>query len=543
MSAELEKRIEELERRLARAENQLEGLGASAERSSGVLFSKGSESTSSPQLPEETESIRHWIEKAGIAFLLIGVAFFLKFSYDQGWLTELARVALGTFVGAGLLWLGHYLRDRTHLSSSFMGAGIAVLYGVVYTCFEFYQLLPFVVALVLMQSITLGAILLSLRENRSILASLASIGAFSTPFLILSGETQPLLFLGIYSLIVTTAMVGIYSFRPWKSLLVVSTLGMAGLLLAVLINQTPLAFQTTELAALLFLGLAQGLLIIATALPRALSSSGPRKDPIDTKEFSGFARGQTFLAALIGVIFFQHIGADSFLIVLSYPLALTLGLLLLSLRFSPDSEVRQSLYLIAGGMTGFWLLGLLQIGPFSQLLAIIAIVANLLARKDQEALRILGVGALSILGLWNLLLVTQEAQGLPFLSPEGLHRLITLAAILVVGKTFHSLYPRWANYWAALGGFLLSTYHQFSPLESGALYTTTSWALLSLALLLLGMKKRHPYLQIMALLTLSATAAKLLFFDLYHLSPLWRMSIFLGLGIVILLASLTRKKG
>src|SRR5438552_8213045 len=47
-----------------------------------------------------------WLNKVGIALLLLGLAFLFKYAVDRGWLTEQIRIAFGLALGTVLLVFG-----------------------------------------------------------------------------------------------------------------------------------------------------------------------------------------------------------------------------------------------------------------------------------------------------------------------------------------------------------------------------------------------------------------------------------------------------
>ena len=42
----------------------------------------------------------NWLNKIGIAILVIGIGFFVKYAIDQNWIGEVGRVAIGIGTGA-----------------------------------------------------------------------------------------------------------------------------------------------------------------------------------------------------------------------------------------------------------------------------------------------------------------------------------------------------------------------------------------------------------------------------------------------------------
>ncbi|HMH75791.1 MAG TPA: DUF2339 domain-containing protein, partial [Candidatus Udaeobacter sp.] len=72
-----------------------------------------------------------WATWVGIVAILVGVALFLKWAFDNAFLGPAARVALGLL--AGLVMLGgglllHRRRDVPYLSEGLAGGGLGVLY-------------------------------------------------------------------------------------------------------------------------------------------------------------------------------------------------------------------------------------------------------------------------------------------------------------------------------------------------------------------------------------------------------------------------------
>src|SRR5690606_41059825 len=87
--------------------------------------------------------------KAGIALLLVGVLFLLRYGIEQGWLTAGVRVAGAGAVGAVLLGLGLRLREaRPTLGRLLTGGGGAACYGSLWTASLLYPPLPGRVAVV-----------------------------------------------------------------------------------------------------------------------------------------------------------------------------------------------------------------------------------------------------------------------------------------------------------------------------------------------------------------------------------------------------------
>ena len=160
--------------------------------------------------------------KIGIAVLVLGIAFFVKYAIDQDWIKETGRVAIGLACGALLAGLAHYLRNKYRsFSSVLVGGGLAVFYFTIAFAFHEYQLLSQQLAFVIMVVITIFAVVLSLLYNRQEIAVLAVIGGFLTPFLVTTGSNNYIA-LFTYLSILNSGMLVLAYFRRWPLLNVLS---------------------------------------------------------------------------------------------------------------------------------------------------------------------------------------------------------------------------------------------------------------------------------------------------------------------------------
>ncbi|MFB3154651.1 MAG: DUF2339 domain-containing protein, partial [Candidatus Acidiferrales bacterium] len=60
----------------------------------------------------ETLIAGRWLNRIGIAAVLLAVAFFLKYAFDNNWVGPGGRVAIGLLAGAGLLVYSQWLLGR-----------------------------------------------------------------------------------------------------------------------------------------------------------------------------------------------------------------------------------------------------------------------------------------------------------------------------------------------------------------------------------------------------------------------------------------------
>ncbi|MFD3003237.1 DUF2339 domain-containing protein [Pontibacter toksunensis] len=162
------------------------------------------------------------INKLGIAILVLGIGFFVKYAIDQEWINEVGRVAIGILAGGLLLGIAHRLRKSYQaFSSVLIGGGLAILYFTIAIAFHEYALFSQTVAFILMVGITGFTIFLSMAYNRLELAVLALIGGFGSPFMVSTGEgNYTVLF--TFVLILNLGILVLAYFKKWNLLNIIA---------------------------------------------------------------------------------------------------------------------------------------------------------------------------------------------------------------------------------------------------------------------------------------------------------------------------------
>ncbi|MBI4944898.1 MAG: DUF2339 domain-containing protein [Bacteroidetes bacterium] len=156
------------------------------------------------------------INKIGIAILVLGIGFFVKYAIDKDWINEYGRTAIGILCGGILLGFAHFLRLRFKaFSSVLVGGGISVLYFTIGIAFHEYHLFNQTTAFAIMVIITAFAVMLSLAYDRIELAVLSIIGGFSTPFMVSTGEGNYIILFS-YMMILNVGMLALAYFKKWN---------------------------------------------------------------------------------------------------------------------------------------------------------------------------------------------------------------------------------------------------------------------------------------------------------------------------------------
>jgi uncharacterized membrane protein len=158
------------------------------------------------------------INKIGIAVLVLGIAFFVKYAIDQEWINKVGRVCIGLLCGVLLIGFAHRLRKNYHsFSSVLVGGGLAVFYFTIAFAFHQYHLIEQTPAFVIMVVITIFAVILSVLYNRIELAVIAAIGGFITPFLVSNGEGNYIVLFS-YLTILNTGLIVLAYYKRWRLL-------------------------------------------------------------------------------------------------------------------------------------------------------------------------------------------------------------------------------------------------------------------------------------------------------------------------------------
>lgn len=167
-----------------------------------------------------------WLLYIGIGAVILGVSYFVKFAFDNGWISEPMRVAAGVAAGIALILAGVRLasRDLPLFGHALAGGGIVVLYVALYAALHFYALIDRTVAFVAMVGVTLLGGWLADRQKAQPLAMLSLIGGFATPLLV-GGERGAQVVLFTYVAVLVSAAVLLTQRRRWPLLAAASYIG------------------------------------------------------------------------------------------------------------------------------------------------------------------------------------------------------------------------------------------------------------------------------------------------------------------------------
>jgi len=208
---ELLKRISELANEIEKSRQELGHLYQEVKR----LSPKHSQIKSPVFSPKQQSSSKFSIENfvglklihfIGIIALVMGLAIGVKYAIDRNLISPLLRIALAYLAAIILFSLSFRLRKKYKLFSLILfGGSVATAYFTTYGAYTYYQLMPLIVAFVVMLLLAIATIFYSIKYNSQELAVLALVGGYGIPFLV-RGNAENWIGLLSYILIINLAV-------------------------------------------------------------------------------------------------------------------------------------------------------------------------------------------------------------------------------------------------------------------------------------------------------------------------------------------------
>jgi len=182
-----------------------------------------------------------WGVWAGAVALLMAGVFLIRYAVEQSLLGPEIRCAMGFVLGVALIAGADWTRRRRDMNPqvppALAAGGVAVLFGAAYGTGVLYELVPPLVAFVLLAAVSFAAMLLSLRFGQ-LVAAIGVVGAYASPALVeTSDPSLPGLF--AYLLFVMAAALAVVRYTAWVWLGWATTIAGAGWVLLGLAGGSP----------------------------------------------------------------------------------------------------------------------------------------------------------------------------------------------------------------------------------------------------------------------------------------------------------------
>jgi len=510
----------------------------------------------------------HWLNRIGIAALLIGVSYFLKFAFDNNWIGPAGRVTIGLLAGIAIvIWSERF---RTHgykaFSYSLKAVGFGTLYLSLWAAFHLYNLVPSGVAFIMMLAVTAAAATMALAQDAQILAAFALAGGFSTPLLLSTGENREVALFG-YVAILDVATLVLVTFKPWRRLLVMSY---AGTLLLYIgwysefysrdqLGLT-LAFATVFFAVFAIAPLItlqpEGEMAVFAAIPAVLAfvnagvyflQAYAMIQEVDKLYMAWFALGLAAIYIFLSrqvharalapgaseILYFLHLAVALGFITIAIPIRLdahwiTMGwfveagvLLWVANRLKSDFLNVFALAALALGVIRLLLFDNfdttqlifnMRMATYAVAIGVLAGVAWYASKRDDEAARTVAGFAVITLNVLALIALSREVAD-------------------YYSRQMATLRPRVSNQWN-------TAYVDLRRVEIVRDFTYSAlWMAYGAMLMIVGFVRRSAFVRWQALLLIAATIVKVFVYDVSQLDKGYRIVSFVVLGVLLLAIS------
>ncbi len=499
--------------------------------------------TPPPAQALETRIGAHWLNRVGIAAVLFGAAFFLKYAFDNNWIGPSVRVAIGAAVGIALLGWAEVLRLRRHElfahSLDVLGAGI--LYLTIWAASQMYTIIDGGAAFGAMIAVTAIVVGLALRHRSEFLAGVALTGGFMTPILLSTGgDHETALF--TYVALLDLAAVVLLVLHPWLRALAVAFLGTLFLYIVWATEHYSDAVMTRTIgfATLFFL-----LFAIVPLLRRWDVGDAAESAALHGVLVLPFANAFVYFAQLTRMIGSTPDRLAWYAIALAALFLVIAGAM--KLRGGEREDlVAAHLALALGFITLAIPLKLnerwITIGWLAESAALL-VIAPRLSPARARVFRILGTIALAG-GIFRLLFVDRFTPQYVLLN----WRAVTYAmAIVVLAAIAHrqrdALWQVAVTCGNALAVIALTLEANRVHADIARNFTRSAiWMGYGALLMIAGFRRHVAFLRWLALLLIGITVAKVFLFDINALERIYRIASFIGLGVLLLAISFAYQK-
>lgn len=186
---------------------------------------------SQPTYPAHSQDLEsrigsHWLNRVGIAAVLIGASFFLDYAFENNWIGPSTRIAIGLFAGIAIVLWSERFRKRGYdiFSYSLKAVGIGVLYLSLWASFQVYHLLSSNLVFAAMISVTACTCALAVAQNAEVIAIFAIAGGFATPALLSTGENHEIILFS-YLALLDLALLVLTAVKAWRRIAILGFIG------------------------------------------------------------------------------------------------------------------------------------------------------------------------------------------------------------------------------------------------------------------------------------------------------------------------------
>ena len=156
------------------------------------------------------------VVRVGVLVLFFGVAFLLRYAYENSLVPVELRLIGTALGGIALAVAGWKLRHRSDTYGLVLqGAGVGLLYLTIFAAARLYEILPMAGALAALVILVAGSSILAVLQNSQALAIFSMSGGFLAPVLVSTGAGSHVALFSYYALL-NTGILGMAWFRHWR---------------------------------------------------------------------------------------------------------------------------------------------------------------------------------------------------------------------------------------------------------------------------------------------------------------------------------------
>lgn len=468
------------------------------------------------------------LSRLGIALLILSVAFFFKYSIDQGWLTEWVRLALGMAGGVALAALGFRgAGNGEPLGTALAGGGIAVFFTTGFVGYQWFGLVSFPVAFGFLVAASGFGIYLALKSGRQTLAVVGLVGALATP-LILTSPSPEVLGVAGYVCLLVASVAAIYLARGWRLVLVLAVVA-TWLALSPVVGiaaRSPGPEMWGIQLCITFCALVFWLVPLARAALRAKDPKRwPRPDegrPRWSVHLDALSLTMPMVAVLMSGWLWGMSRSDlGWAFLGGSVLAWVVGS---AISRTPDPEGSAETQRLVSILLSIVGLGLVLPGDVLYPVFIAEAVALFAVGSRKDSSPLVAMGALVEAVVVGVFLV-RMGSGHTLLDGD-LSSLFDLAAVggaAIIGTQLRRPDSRNGFFLGAYMGLLAWTTRELAPLEQAQALTSLAIGVEGTVLLVAGWVTNRTFLQQTGMATLLLVVAKVLLVDLAAVEPIWRV--------------------
>lgn len=158
-----------------------------------------------------------WLNRLGVIAVILGLAYFLKYSFDNELIGPVGRVILGIVSGLAMMITGEKLRHRfSGYAQGLLGGGSLAIFFSVYAGYQFYDLISPLLAFLFLVLIMAYTVFMAVRHNSLPIGIFGITGGYAIPFLI--GSNDPNYWtLYSYLILITLGVLGVSVYKKWLS--------------------------------------------------------------------------------------------------------------------------------------------------------------------------------------------------------------------------------------------------------------------------------------------------------------------------------------